>query len=554
MSSCTKCGEQFQITDRETKYYKTNDLPNPTQCPECRLIRRLQERNARKLYYRKCDLSGKTILSMYHQNQPFPVYNQALWWGDSWNALDYGMDFDFSRPFFDQFKELKNRVPHFSVFVVGGTLENSDFTNCTGYLKNCYLISESDYDEDCQYSNRIYHCKKLIDCTNCYNSEWCYECIDCQNIYGLKWSQECENCHSSAFLKNCIGCNNCIGCINQRRKEFMIFNKQYSQEEYKNLSANLKLNNSEHIKKFKEETEKFFVSQPQKAIQGEHNENVIGNHVYNSKNSTQCFDCKDLEDCLYCAKTASGVKNCIDYTSWGFKAELIYQCAACGDNIYDCKFCVTCTTNLSNAEYCSQCSSSDHLFGCAGIKKKKFCILNKEYSESEFYNLRKKIIAHMKKTGEWGLFFPIDLCAFGYNETLAMDQFPITKEEALSKGYKWSDYEMPIPTLPETIRGQDLPKTIQETPINITEKIISCEITDKPFKLTTQELDFYRKINIPCPSKRPDQRHANRMAKRALYRLKIGPCNSCKREIFQSIHKTPLEQPLCNECYLKAVY
>jgi len=533
MNSCTKCHSSFQITTQEEKYYITNDLPAPTQCPECRLIRRLQERNARKLYYRKCDLSGKTILSMYHQDQPFPVYDQALWWQDSWNELDYGMDFDFNKTFhnFEQFKTLKNRVPHFSVFVVGGTLENSDFTNCTGYLKNCYLISESDYDEDCLYSNRIYHSKKLIDCTNCYNSEWCYECIDCQNVYDLKWSQECENCHSSAFLKNCIGCRNCIACINQRHKEFMIFNKQYSPEEYKKASLDLSLYNAEQI-------EKFFTSQPQKAVQGEHNENVIGDHVYNSKNSTECFDCKDLEDCLYCAKTAVSVKNCIDYTAWGFKAELVYQSAACGDNIYDCKFCVTCTTNLSNAEYCSLCSSSNHIFGCVGLKKKKFCILNKEYSEQNFYKLREKIIAHMKKTGEWGQFFPIDICSFGYNETLAMDHFPITKEEALAKGYKWSDYEMPT----------------QKTSNDITDKIILCEITKKPFKLTTQELDFYQKMNIPYPNKRPDQRHADRMSKRSAYRLKMAPCSSCKREIIQSINQTPLEKPLCNECYLKLVY
>lgn len=533
MENCTLCSSKFEITLEDKNFYKSISVSEPKRCPECRLMRRLQERNARKLYYRNCDFSNKKIISIYHENQPFPVYGHEAWWSDEWDALDYGQDFDFNRGFFEQLLELKNKVPHSSVFVISGTMENSEFTNCTGYLKNCYLVSEADYNEDCMYSNRITNSKDLIDCSFSYDCELCYECIDCTNCRNLKFSQECINCSDSLFLKNCNACTDCIGCINQRHKQYMIFNKQYSKEEYEIEKEKLGLNKKENIKKISGLAQEFFLGQPHKATEGEQNENVVGDHVYNSKNAYQCFDCRYVEDCKYCTKVTDGVKNCFDYLSWGFKAELMYECAGCGDNAYNMKFCSTCTTNISNLEYSIHCVSSSDLFGCVGLKKKKFCILNKQYDEADYHELRTKIIEHMKKSGEWGEFFPIELCSFGYNETIAMDHFPLTKEEALARGYKWSEYEMPTTK---------------------TEDSILCEVSGRPFRITKQEAEFYKKLELPVPTKHPDQRHAERMAKRAQYKLKAIKCGRCEKEIVSVVRNVQPKLILCEECYLKEIY
>jgi len=106
--------------------------------------------------------------------------------------------------------------------------------------------------------------------------------------------------------------------------------------------------------------------------------------------------------------------------------------SSCGDNVTNLKFCTTCTTNLTNCEYCNQLTGCDDMFGCMGLKKKRFCILNKQYSKEEYEDLRTKIIKHMLKTGEYGEYFPQDLCPYAYNETITMEYFPISKEEALS--------------------------------------------------------------------------------------------------------------------------
>ena len=47
--------------------------------------------------------------------------------------------------------------------------------------------------------------------------------------------------------------------------------------------------------------------------------------------------------------------------------------------------------------------------------------------------------------------FSCVLSPFGYNETIAQDYFPLTREEALAKGFNWSDYEAPSPQVTKTI-------------------------------------------------------------------------------------------------------
>lgn len=70
--------------------------------------------------------------------------------------------------------------------------------------------------------------------------------------------------------------------------------------------------------------------------------------------------------------------------------------------------------------YVENCHSSRDLFGCSGIRHGKYCILNKEYSKKEYFKLKDKLIEHMKKTEEWGEYFPSKMSHFGYNETIVL--------------------------------------------------------------------------------------------------------------------------------------
>jgi hypothetical protein len=103
---------------------------------------------------------------------------------------------------------------------------------------------------------------------------------------------------------------------------------------------------------------------------------------------------------------------------------------------------------------------------------------------------------------------------FGYNETVAQEYYPLTKEEALREGFNWSDYEVPFPTVSKIIPASKLLDTIEGIPDDILNWAIECEVSKKPFRIIKQELEFYRKHSLPIPRRHPDVRHADRMKRK----------------------------------------
>jgi len=50
-----------------------------------------------------------------------------------------------------------------------------------------------------------------------------------------------------------------------------------------------------------------------------------------------------------------------------------------------------------NSEYCFNCHGCNNIFGCVGLRKKNYCIFNKQYSKEDYEKLRVKMIEHMEK-------------------------------------------------------------------------------------------------------------------------------------------------------------
>ena len=104
--------------EEDQKLYEKLDLPGPSFCPICRNQRRMSWRNDRTFYVRKCDLTGDQMISLYPEGTKFPVYHPTAWYSDKWDPLDYGQDYDFSRPFFEQWHELMLKVPRLGIDIV----------------------------------------------------------------------------------------------------------------------------------------------------------------------------------------------------------------------------------------------------------------------------------------------------------------------------------------------------------------------------------------------------------------------------------------------------
>ena len=509
-------------------------------------------RNERTLYLRKCDITGKSMVSMHPAGTQFPVYNITDWLSDKWEPLDYGRDFDFNRPFFDQFKEMCQQIPHFSLFVDPHMDINSEYTNCSSEAKNCYLISQAEKNEDCYYSRGINSCKDCSDCLRVHQCELCYECISLNSCYHCLYSQESENCSDVYFSSNLKSCQNCFGCHNLVQKQYYYFNQPLSKEEWEKRMREFSFTR-ENIEWAKMESEKLKAALPKRAVHQTQCENSTGDHIIQCKGSHAVFDSKNLEDCAYCYEILNGAKKAYDYSMWGLNVEYLYECNACGYNVNNLLFSNHCWQNVSNLMYCESCFPNvKDCFGCFGLRRKQYCILNKQYTKEEYEALVARIIEHMQKTGEWGEFFPAGLSAYGYNETLALSLFPLSKEEVLKRGWNWYDKEEGS----NQYIGPNvkIPNSIEAVDDSICSQILKCEKTGKLYKIIPQELKLYRTLGVPLPTLCPEERHEDRMHQRNPRHLWKRSCEQCGKQTDSTYSPERPEKVFCEECYLKTVY
>jgi len=548
---CTISGQEFVITDEDLKFYEKMGVPTPALCPDERCRRRLSWQNMRKLYRRKCDATGKVIISNISTDKPFTVYKQDYWWSDAWDFHDYGRDFDFDRSFFDQWQDLFLAVPQPCMLRNHLLDENSEFTNFAGSNKDCYLIFHADMNRDCLYGVGVKKCTDCVDITHVHSSELLYECVDCRDCYNVRFSQNAENCSDSLFLKNCIGCKNCFGCVNLRNKEFYYLNEPLTKSEYEAKIAALQLEKHSSLQSMQAEFPKFLKKFPHKATEGYQNEDCFGDQVFHSQNVKDSFDVQESRDMRYCHRIYNGPNSdCYDVNEYGMNIQQIYEGLAIGINSNRIIAGIYVNEQVSDIYYGMHNHHSQHCFGCIGAVKAEYCILNKQYSKKEYEDLLPKIITHMKQTGEWGEFFPSSMSPFAYNETVAQEYFPLDKTSAETAGYTWKQVSKTSKYIGEDF---EIPETITDIPADICDKILTCEQTGQHYRVQPAELSFYQKMSLPLPRLHPDVRHLNRMGLRNPRQLWSRQCAECKTNIQTTFAPDRPEKVLCENCYLNVV-
>ncbi|MDD5055407.1 MAG: hypothetical protein PHZ00_04025 [Candidatus Peribacteraceae bacterium] len=559
--ACIHCRQPFSVPEEDLEFYKLVSpmiagkrylIPPPTHCPACRRQRRLAWRNEKTLYRRTCDYSKKTILSIYSPDKPFTVYESDVWNSDVWDPMTYGREIDWNRPFFDQWNDLHHAVPLPS-FNLRFQNNNSEYTNLSQRNNNCYLIFAGNDNEDCYYGTYLHRNHRVVDGFLTFDSESCYEVIDAYNCNRLFFSEDCRNCSDSLLLKSCQGCQNCIGCVNLVNKNLHIGNQPCTKEEYTKKLNEITHNRAAFL--VAEQTFQALILQhPHKALSGYSNENVTGDHITNCRNVRECFDMTHDEDCKYCVWMHQS-RNCYDCYGWGMTGELGLENHLTGQGFYNVQFSESSWGNVSNLMYCRYClDTSSNLFGCIGLRHKEYCILNKQYTKEEYESILPKLIEHMIEHGEYGQFFPAQLSPYGYNETVAQEYFPLTQDQIEALGWNWKQESNEAPKVTKTIPGSQLPESIADVPDEIVEWAVVCDVTGRPFKITPQELQFYRDMGLPLPRKCFDQRHKDRMAKRTPRQLWERRCGKCGEEIRTSYPPSRPDIVYCEDCYLDEVH
>lgn len=529
---CQNCKQNFTIDTEDISFYTRMNVPSPTFCPMCRAQRRLAFRNERGLYKRKSDYSGKEIFSMYSNESPVKVYERDVWLSDVWDPTDYGRDIDWSRPFLAQLYELMLEVPFKANNLVHGI--DSEYSNNATDPKKCYLVFNATNPEDCMYSNGVNFSRDCVDCSHISKTESSYGSFWLGSCYRTHYSSQCVDSSDLWFCRDCQGCLNCFGSVNLRNKNYCFFNEQLSKEEYNKKVTEYELNTREGVERARQDARAFWNKFPNKNHQGIKNYFCDGSYVSNSKNVHESYlvrECENIKYSQYLQETP-GCKDCYDFSIWGDGAELVYEAVSCGSGIQNVKFALLTQENVHDTEYTINCTNgSQNLFGCVGLRKYEYCILNKKYTKDEYEMLVEKIKKHMidmpyvDKEGrvyKYGEYFPVEMSPWAYNETLAHEYFPLTKEEALAQGYRWRDQEAKnyVPTR----SAENIPSDITNVADNITGEIIECahygncnQNCTKAFKVTIDELSFYKKVGIPLPT----LCHACRTMERLNFRLPI---------------------------------
>jgi len=567
---CQNCQKDFVIEVEDFDFYNKIKVPPPTFCPECRWTRNMLWRNERSLYKRRCDVPGHSeeIISMFSPAVPVRIYDRKYWWSDNWDPLAFGRNYDFSKSFFEQFKQLFSEVPHPNL--INSNSVNSDYCNLVQNMKNCYLCFGASFAEETLYSTWLDYAKDCVDNFWATKNELCYEAALCRESYNLKFSAFCHQCLNSFFLWDCRGCADCFCCVGLRSKSYHIFNKPYSKEDYLKKVKEYDLGSFENIQCVIKQFQEFRLAYPYQCARILYSNRASGDNLNHAKNVLYSFDAmgEGLEDSKYVFTSfGSPVKDSHSTSLVGFSSSLVYDSLSTL-NANNVLFSVELWVG-HHIQYVVNCHNCNNCFACIGLRNKQYCILNKQYSKEEYEALVPKIIEHMNtmpyidKKGrvyKYGEFFPTELSPFCYNETIAQEYFPLTKDQALEQGYSWKDpeprnYQIDLTT-------DQLPDNIKDVSDDIVGKVIECvhqgkcqEQCTEAFRIIEPELAFYRRMNLPLPRLCPNCRHYQRLKQRNPLKLWKRQCQApgCANTFETSYAPDRPEIVYCEACYLKEV-
>jgi len=539
---CVHCNKEFIIDSGDLNLYEKVGIKVTDKCFECRMKQYFSFSIFGKFRKGVSDLSGENLITVFPAKPRYPIYKSHEWWSDAWDPFAFGQEYDPARPFFDQLKELQEKVPR--PHQVGQNNTNCDWSDDIWDSKNCYLCRSISKSENLSYCYRILDSKDSFDLVYSFTLENSYDCVGCHNSFNLNFSEKSRDCVDSYFLFDCRNCTNCFMSWNLRNKQYCIRNKQYSKEAYEEEMKKIRFDSYKSLETLKAEFEEIL---KREAVHRE-NFNIkvtesVGNYM---TNCDKCVNTFAWENSQNCRNGLRGIENkdCIDL-GFSWHLELSGNNGVV-DGGYQIKYSACSVGRYS--EYVDLCKEVEYCFGCVGLRNKKYCILNKQYEKEEYVKLRERIIADMEKRGEYGQFLPYSMGTGYYNLSNGMVYFPdTTKEEVLARGGYWSEEDL---SSQDGVPSRELPDSILDTPPEITKQALICPETKYRFNISEGEYEFHKRKSFALPRLHFDRRIMDRMRKMAVIKSYPYKCFYCKRDIMAYYPpEWGYQKIACEECY-----
>jgi hypothetical protein len=550
---CGSCGQKFQIFQEDIDFYHMLRVPPPKLCPLCRKRRRFGHLiRAPKFFKRPCQAPGhaESVVTVFPPSAPHIVYDYAHWNSDAWDATAYGRPHDPTRSFLNQYRDLFFSVPQVPLERSPAAV-NCEYTVGGMGGKNNYICAMAYKSEDCMYCFDAWHSHDLVDCSIVHNSELCYDSVSSDHCTNCIAVVDSSNCLDSAFLYDCKNCSNSFLSSNLRNRTYTFENEQLTKEEYMKRRAAVDLGDrtvyAEHRRKFAE----LFRAALHRALRTTSVTASVGSDISECSDVYFTFRSERSQRLRYC-DNADGVKDLMDVVNV-IRAERCYE--SIGTFGMGDKFAMY-ARNSNDVEYSAYCHDCRDCFGCVGLKNKQQHVFNRPYGEDDYWKLVDRIKTKMLDDGEYGEFFPLALGFVPYQSSNAQKEWPLEGEQARAAGIPWYDEpETNAPPNTRVLHPADIPPRIADVTDGILDATLICETTGRPFRLTRGELDFYRRMNVPIPTKYYWQRLMERAAYERPVRLYDFTCSSCGIRSYStySADQQRILKVLCEPCYLKEV-
>lgn len=540
---CEETGVSFSVSARDIEQYHSLGVPLPTVSPLVRL-RRLRAAVGGLDLFKRTQPNGQTLISMIDPGSSVPVLSADAWHADSFDAMIYGRPFQSGTPFFDQWLALSNTVPR-PAMIQDGQSENSPWALYSTSTKNGYFTYGGMENEDLSYADFCVAAKHSSDISLVYRSTHCYDSVLLSECSRVAFSERCEGCSNVLFSLGCKNCTDCFGCTNLRGKKYCFLNEQLSAEEYKTRLAEIDLTDAAIIEAWRTTIkEKLWNQAYRKAGTINGSEDAHGDDL---------VDCKHVEgismhsaERVYHSFTLSNVKDTVDL-ALGFELE---RCANLVNSLkgYENKMVNMCDSCV-DVEYSELLTACEHCFGCIGLTRKQFCILNTQYTEEEYWKLVDQLKTEMLERGEYGQFFPYRVSPWAYNTSHADALFPLTETDAQTLGARWYSFatERSVSVLPITA----LPSQLSETTDAILNNAYQCPASGRAFRIVKPELALHRDLGIALPRLHPTVRRKQRAKQLFPATLIERTCTDCGASLLTRIPSSHPSSILCELCYEK---
>ena len=136
-----------------------------------------------------------------------------------------------------KFKEIKSKS-------IVRTTQQIKCTNCVGdhllNAKDCYMVFDGSNLENVRYSSWVFNSKDIHDTFGMGGSELIYEAISPEDVRNCRFIFLTDTSHDCEYTVFCQSSSNLFGCVGVRNGEYMILNRIYAKEEYKNIIEQIK--------------------------------------------------------------------------------------------------------------------------------------------------------------------------------------------------------------------------------------------------------------------------------------------------------------------------